>query len=255
MADPSGPAAAPRAASVGTRAPSLGPLFRKLSGFAALTDDDARALRVAFVAETAFEPGRTLLGEGERGERGYVVLDGWAFCFKELPDGRRQIVNFQLTGDFLGMRSLLLHVSDHSFATLTQCRLASIRLADWRGLIAERPRLATALLWSAARNEALIVEHLVNVGRRTADLRTAHLLCELGLRLRALGRVTGDRVVLPLTQPLVADALGLSVVHLNRSLRRLREAGLIDVGAGRIEIADFSRLLTYADFDESYMTF
>lgn len=237
----------------GGRTP-LAPLMRKLSGFAPLGPAERAALTAAFGAPRSYDARTELLREGEAGERGYVVNQGWAYCYKTLPDGRRQVVNFQLPGDSIGLRSLLLRTSDHSFGTLTPCAVSPIDLADWRRLVESQPRLAMAVLWLAAREEAMIVEHLVNVGRRSADMRTAHLLCEIGFRMTQQGAQTGNRFSAPLTQALMADALGLSVVHMNRSFRKLREAGLARMAARQVEVLDFSGLQAFCGFDGTYIT-
>jgi CRP-like cAMP-binding protein len=118
---------------------------------------------------------------------------------------------------------------------------------------ADTPRLATALLWAASRDEAMVVEHLVGIGRRDARERTAHFLLELSARLTLVGRGTRDGFACPLTQYHLADALGLSSVHVNRVLRELREDGLATFQTGQVTIHDFDRLAELAEFDPAYL--
>jgi CRP-like cAMP-binding protein len=118
---------------------------------------------------------------------------------------------------------------------------------------ASTPRLATAVLWAASRDEAMVVEHLVDIGRRNALERTAHFLLELGARLKLVGLGTKDGYACPLSQYLLADALGLSAVHINRVLRQLREEGLLTFRSGQVIFDDFGRLVKMADFDTAYL--
>jgi CRP-like cAMP-binding protein len=170
-----------------------------------------------------------------------------------MPDGQRQIVDFQVPGDFLGLRSVLLHVSDHSVEPITDIEVMEVISADLLDTFANNPRLAMAVLWAASRDEAMVVEHLVNVGRRNAAERMAHFLLELGARLTLIGLGNRAGYACPLTQYLLADALGLSAVHVNRVLRQLREAGLVTFRDGFVTIDDYDRLVEFADFEQTYL--
>jgi CRP-like cAMP-binding protein len=162
-------------------------------------------------------------------------------------------VEFQIPGDFLGLRSVLFRTADHSIEALTQIEASEVLASDILDAFAHAPRLATAVLWAASRDEAMVVEHLVDLGRRNAVERTAHFLLELGARLRlvGLGSVTG--YACPLSQYLLSDALGLSAVHINRVLRELREDGLLTFRNGRVTFDDFDRLVALANFDTAYL--
>ncbi|MGY6633166.1 MAG: Crp/Fnr family transcriptional regulator, partial [Alkalilacustris sp.] len=169
------------------------------------------------------------------------------------PDGERQIVDFQIPGDFLGLRSILFRTADHSVEAVTRIEATEVLATDIMEAFAAAPRLATAVLWAASRDEAMVVEHLVNLGRRSAEERMAHFLLEMGTRLALVG--VGDRTGFdcPLTQYHLADALGLSAVHVNRVLRHLREEGLVTLRNGRVAFNDFERLKTVAAFDTAYL--
>jgi CRP-like cAMP-binding protein len=173
--------------------------------------------------------------------------------YKLLPNGTRQIVDFQVPGDFLGLRSVLFRTSDHNVEALTRVEVSEVSSNDLIYAFANTPRLATAVLWAASRDEAMVVEHLVDIGRRNALERTAHFLLELGSRLKLVGLGTREGFPCPLSQYMLADALGLSAVHINRVLRQLREKGLLTFRSGQVIFDDFDRLVEVADFDTAYL--
>jgi CRP-like cAMP-binding protein len=229
------------------------PLTRKLSCFVALSDDDLATLARFYRRRRSFEPGHEMMHEGQAKAKAFILAEGWACSFKLLPDGGRQIVDFQIPGDFLGLRSILFRTADHSIEAVTRIEASEVLAADLLEAFSGAPRLATAVLWAASRDEAMVVEHLVNLGRRSADERLAHLLLELGARLDLVGM--GDRTGFecPLTQYHLADALGLSAVHVNRVLRHLREEGLVTFQKGRVVFDDFARLEALGGFDMAYL--
>jgi CRP-like cAMP-binding protein len=227
--------------------------IRRIAAFGQVNDDDLAQLR-AIMEPVEDVPARTdLVAEGDERDVAYAVEDGWVQAFKDMEDGRRQIIGFQIPGDSVGLRTHVLRTADHAFTTLTRCRLQLLRKGPLEALLHERPRLAAALFWSLAREEAVLVEHLVSLGRRSAHERLSHLLCELGCRLvsRGLGREGGFHC--PAPQSVLADALGLSVVHLNRTLRPMRESGLVEVGASGIDVPDLARLIEEAGFDPRFL--
>jgi CRP-like cAMP-binding protein len=229
------------------------PLTRKLSAFVALSDVDLATLERFFRRRRTFQSGQEMIHEGQQNASAFILAAGWACSYKILKDGERQIVEFQIPGDFLGLRSVLFRTADHSVEALTQIEASEVLASDILDAFAHAPRLATAVLWAASRDEAMVVEHLVNLGRRTAEERMAHFLLELGARLRLIG--VGDRTGFdcPLTQYQLADALGLSAVHVNRVLRHLREEDLVTFQKGRVTFDDFDRLKDLAGFDTAYL--
>ena len=174
-----------------------------------------------------FIAGRDLVHQGQYEQAAYIPVSGWACSYKLFSNGERQIVDFQIPGDFLELRSLLLHISDHSIEPVTKIEVTEILLADLLDAFARTPRLATAVLWAATRDEAMVVELLVNIGRRDAAERMAHFLLELGARLGLVGMGNGAGYACPLTQYHLADADGLSAVNVIRVLRQLRDAGIL----------------------------
>ncbi len=228
-------------------------LIRKLAQFAPLGEEERAAIVSLLATPRQVEGNTDLLLEGDAGNTVHIIDEGWAYCYKDLADGRRQIINFQLPGDFLGMRSLMLRTSDHCYSTFTACSVFDLRRAQIEELFARYPKIATAFLWTLARDEAMLFEHLLSLGRRSADERTAHLLCEIGSRATLRGLVEGAGFHCPVPQTLLADALGLSVVHLNRTLRKLRERGLVVVGNNGLDVPDLARLVRETGFDARYL--
>ncbi len=225
----------------------------RLREFEGLAEAEAGALAAA-LGDCVEAEGRTDLQlEGEEGAVAYAIEAGWAYAYKDLEDGRRQIVGFHFAGDTLGLRTLLLRTSDHAFRTLTPCRLHRLRRRDLEGLFADHPRLAAAVLWALARDEAIVVEHLVSLGRRSAEERLGHMLCELACRAASRGLAEAGAVRVPAPQTVLADALGLSVVHLNRTLRPMRERGLVEIEPTGLVVRDLGRLVEEAGFDPAFL--
>jgi CRP-like cAMP-binding protein len=229
------------------------PLTLKLGAFVALSTKELSTIADLHRRRRTVPAGRQLSFEGQHGHCAYILASGWACSYKLLPDGERQIVNFQLPGDFLGLRSVLFRASDHSIECLTEVEISEVTPADILSTFEKTPRLATAVLWAMSRDEAMVVEHLVDLGRRSAIQRTAHFLLELGARLRLIG--SGDRngFDCPLSQYQLADALGLSAVHINRVLRTLREAGLLTFQKGHVHFDNLDDLTKLAEFDIGYL--
>jgi CRP-like cAMP-binding protein len=229
------------------------PLSRKLSAYVALGDGDLAILAGLHRRRRSFLPGHELVHEGQRHASAFILADGWACSYKLLPGGERQIVDIQVPGDFLGLRSILFRTSDHSVEALTRIEASEVRAADVLDAFSTAPRLATAVLWAISRDEAMVVEHLVNLGRRNAEERTAHFMLELAARLRLVGRGDSGGFDCPLTQYQLADTLGLSAVHINRVLRHLREEGMLTFQNGRVVFDDVARLCDLAQFDSAYL--
>lgn len=229
------------------------PLVRKLGAFVALTAVELSVLETLHKRRRTFVAGRDLVYQGQSEQAAYILASGWACSYKLLPDGQRQIVDFQIPGDFLGLRSVLLHISDHSIEPVTDIEVTEVLATDLLEAFARTPRLAAAVLWAASRDEAMVVEHLVDVGRRNAAERTAHFLLELGKRVALVGMGDETGYACPLTQYLLADALGLSAIHVNRVLRQLREGGMATFRDGFVAFDDYARLADFAQFDPTYM--
>jgi CRP-like cAMP-binding protein len=146
---------------------------------------------------------------------------------------------------------MLLRTSDHSFSALTDATVYRVEAARMKEMFIELPHLGAAILWATSRDEAMVVEHLVSIGRRSAIGRTAHFVLELYDRLRLVGLAAGNEFVCPLNQNVVADALGLSAIHVNRVLRQLREDGLVTFKAHKVTIHDPSKLKVLAGYESA----
>ena len=229
------------------------PLVRKLSRFVALSETELSVLERLHARRRNFVAGRDLVQQGDTRQAAYILAKGWACSYKLTLEGKRQIVDFQIPGDFLGLRSVLLHVSDHTVEPITDIQVTEITATDLLEAFSNTPKLATAVLWAASRDEAMVVEHLIDIGRRDAAERVGHFLLELGSRLSHVGLGSKDGYACPLTQYLLADALGLSAIHVNRSLRQLREAGLVTLRGKHVTFNDYDRLVEFSGFEEDYL--
>jgi CRP-like cAMP-binding protein len=229
------------------------PLARKLGAFVALSDEDLATIDRLHQRRRTFVAGVDLVHQGQSNQSAYILAKGWVCSYKLLPNGSRQIVDFQIPGDFLGLRSVLFRTADHNIEPVTKVEASEVIMSDLLDAFVRTPRLAAAVLWAASRDEAMVVEHLVGIGRRNALERTAHYLLEFGARLKLVGLINRNGYDCPLSQYMLADALGLSAVHVNRVLRQLREMGLLTFQKGHVTFDDFDGLVKLADFDKSYL--
>lgn len=226
---------------------------RKLSEHVPLSQKDIELLRAACGRVIDLPARHDLVREGEKPGPIVVILDGWACRHKLLPEGARRITAFLMPGDCCDMRASALDVMEHSISTLTPARVSTIERATMETLVSERLGLARAFWWTQLVEEDTLRAWLVSMGRRDAVQRVAHLMCELYVRARNIG-LTGDgRFEMPLTQATLGDALGLTAVHVNRVLRKLRLRGMMEVSAGSVSIADIGKLALLAGFDETYL--
>jgi len=229
------------------------PLVRKLGALVALTDVELRVLDALHKRRRTFATGRDLVHQGRADQATYILVSGWAVAYKILEDGQRQIIDFLIPGDFIGLRGMVSHLSDHSVEPVTDIEVTEVLVADFMTALADTPRMAIAVFWATSRDEAMVVEHLINIGRRDAAVRVAHFLLELGARLALVGLGSKAGYACPLTQYLLADALGLSSVHVNRVLRQLRDKGMVTFRDGFVTLDDYGRLTEFAGFDPEYL--
>ena len=230
-----------------------GPFAHKLKAFAALSDEDLATLAGLHARRRRFPAGRDMIRQGQREQTAYILAEGWVCSYKLLSNGSRQILDFKIPGDLLGLRSILLRTADHNEEPITDVNATEVHRDEVFRAFSTTPSLATAMLWSASRDEALLVEHLVGLGRRNAAERTAHFFLEMAARLSLVGYGGKNGYACPLSQYLLADALGLSAVHVNRVLRELREEGLVTFQSGQVRFDNFDALVKLADFDRQYL--
>ena len=214
--------------------------------------DKARLLQVMSRHREA-SPGVDLISEGDRPENVRLILKGWAFRYKMLADGRRQIMSILLPGDFCDLHVAILKRMDHSIGVLSKVTVVEIPRVTIEELTSRHPGIARALWWATLVEEGIMREWLVNMGQRQADRAMCHLFCELAARLRVVGLVQGSSYEFPLTQEDLGDLLGLSSIHVNRTLQELRGSDLISLQGGVLTINDEAKLAKMSGFKPDYL--
>lgn len=194
--------------------------------------------------------GRLLIEEHIRSPQLFTLYSGWAFRFKTLADGRRQILSFLLPGDFIGLQDEFAEGNTHGVEAATDATFCAFERDELWSLFQAQPKLGYDITWLAAREEKMVDDHLVTAGRRNASERVAMLLMHLYRRAEAIGLVVDGWVEFPFNQQHVADALGLSLVHTNKTLRRLQRLGLHRIDEGRLRILEPHALETLGDYYE-----
>ena len=228
-------------------------LAKKLSRIFPLSPDELEIAERAVASTKDLRPGEDLVRDGTRPSACTLVMEGFACRYKMLPDGGRQIMSFLIPGDICDLQSFILEKMDHSIGALGACKVGSIPHSVVREITEKYPRIARAF-WKDTLIEASVFrEWLVNLGRRPAYPRVAHVLCEIMVRLDAVGLAHNGSCRLPITQVELSDAMGLSVVHVNRTLQRLRAEGLIDLDGKLLTIRDWERLKEAGEFDQDYL--
>jgi CRP-like cAMP-binding protein len=233
--------------------PDYNPLIRKLESVFTLTDDERHALETLPMQVMVIKDRQDIVREGDRPSRSCLILSGFACVYKMTAHGKRQIVSFSIAGDIPDLQSLHLTVLDTSIGTISPCRVGFIQHEVLRDLCARYPRLAAAFWREALIDAAIFREWVMNVGQREGVSRMAHVLCELLVRLRAVGLAEDHVCDLPITQSEFADALGFTTVHVNRVLQQMRAEGLIVTEGTRLTIPDWERLKQVGEFDPTYL--
>ncbi|HVX75173.1 MAG TPA: Crp/Fnr family transcriptional regulator [Bradyrhizobium sp.] len=230
------------------------PILRRLNALRRLSEVGVAAIKTA-VRETVLKAGagEDLVCEGDRPDVVRLFLSGWAFRYKMLEDGRRQIVNFILPGDTCDAHIYLFSRLDHSIATLTPVVYCELNRESFERLVSVDRSVAEAFYCETLAASSIQREWAINLGRRDALERVAHVICELYERLRVVGLVDENMFAFPVTQMDMADATGLSTVHLNRTLQELRGSGLITLKDRSLTIHDFQALSNTAMFNPNYL--
>jgi len=232
---------------------SLERMARKFSRRIALDDSDREALFGLPFHTKMVEAGRYLVREGSPTEESALLLSGFAVRHKLTADGDRQIVSVHIPGDFVDLEGALLKVADHNVQTLTRCEVATVAATRIIELIDSHPRVGRAMWMDTLVDGSIYREWVMNVGRRTAKQRLAHLFCEFAKRLELAGLGDTHGYHLPMTQEQLADATGLTPVHVNRTLRTLEADGLIIRNKRSVGIPDWERLRDTSGFNELYL--
>ena len=235
---------------VQTQTPCVSCPLRALSAFRNFSPEELKFVASLKSGELRAEPGDRILTEGESSTSLYTVLSGWAFRYKTLEDGRRQILNFAMPGDFLGLQVAVFKEMDHSVEALTPMVLCTFPRQKMWSIYEGYAGLAFDLTWIASREERLLDEQLLSVGRRSAMERIAYVLVHISNRATSL-KLASPRlgVPLPFTQQHVADTLGLSLVHTNKTIRRLTDRGLLSWKNGYFKMLDEDALRQIAGYE------
>lgn len=229
-------------------------LILRLQHYVRFTEDERALLHEACSGPPiTVRQRRDLIREGDPPRTVSLILDGWAFRYKTLEDGRRQIISFFLPGDLCDMHNYILKEMDHSVGALTTVRYVEIPRDRMEELTEHRPRISQALRWHTLTCAAIQREWTINLGQRDALERLAHLFCELFFRLRAVDLVDGMLCEMPLTQTDLAEATGMTPVHVNRMVQELRARGLIRWKGREFEAIDLAGLCSVAMFSGAYL--
>jgi CRP-like cAMP-binding protein len=229
------------------------PLLRKLESIGDPSEAEHQALASLRPTIKMFGAREDIVREGERPSIVCLILEGFACRYAMVPSGRRQIMSLHIPGDIPDLQSLFIKVMDHTLATLVPTKVALISHEAMRGLIDRNHRIAHLLWRDSLVDAAIFRKWIVGIGRRSAYARFAHLVCEFAMRMHAVGLMEANMCVMPFTQADIADALGLSNVHVSRVLGRLRKQGLFTWQDGVLTIKNWKRLQKAAEFDPSYL--
>jgi CRP-like cAMP-binding protein len=231
----------------------LDSLFRRWDRRVSLTVDDRNAVAALPWTRRIFMRDAYLVREGEPTTVCTLLVSGFAFRQKQVSDGARQIISIHISGELLDIQNALLEVADHNVQALTRSSVATVHKAALLELMGSHPNVRRAIWLDSLIDSSVFREWVVNLGRRDAKARIAHLLCELAARLASSGVSNGEMYDFPLTQEQVGDATGLTAVHTNRTLQALRKDGLISLSSSRLTILDWDALVELGDFNERYL--
>lgn len=225
----------------------------KLSELVALTTDDVAMLEAVTARSRKFAARQDLIREGDRPGPVFVVLEGWACRYKILPSGTRQVMAFLMPGDSCDLHVNILAEMDHSIQAISPATIATISRSEMQAMLDDYPNIARAMYAAQLIDEGTMRAWIVSMGRRSSIERVAHLMCELYVRARGIGLADDDSFAFPLSQLILADALGMTAVHINRVLKELRLRGAMELNRGSLNITDPVALVQIAGFDENYL--
>lgn len=220
--------------------------LRKCSYFAPMTEAELSFMLSFKAGELVVGPGTTLLLEGSNSPQLYTVLSGMGTRYKTMENGERQVINFLFPGDFIGLQSAIMGEMKHSVDATTNMILCVFNRADIWNMFKSHPDRAYDLTWIAAVEEHFLGETIAALGQRNAGQRIAWAFVRIHRRLSAVGLLIGDRVPMAFRQQDLADALGLSLVHTNKTIARLRDMGLAEWAEGQLTIPDLEKLTGFA---------
>jgi len=229
------------------------PLVRKLNGFVELSRRDALELE-SLCRPSQRLPARTrLMEEGERPQDIFLLLEGWACRLKILPNGSRQILGYLIPGDICDIHAYILEQMDHAIDLLSVGRVVRISPERMQAVLNDRPAVRRAFEWSTLVDIAVLRQWLISASRRSAQARMAHFFLEMWLRMRQVGLTDDGQFAFPLTQVHLGDTLGLTPIHVNRTLQQMRAEGIVSFARKRMTILNPDRLAELAQFEPDYL--
>lgn len=229
------------------------PLINKLSYYMTLSKEEKQLLETAGTRSIVVKKGEVIINEGERPKNVYLIEQGWACRYKLLENGDNHIMAYLIPGDLCDVHITILEEMDHSIRALTPVTLRKFPADEMRNIMENHHRLARALFWSTLVDEAILREWLVNIGTRPAEERLAHIFCEMLIRSRIAGCAENKSIEFPLTQAELSESIGLTQVHTNRVLQKLRQEGMVKLEKKRLTILDWARLKQFSQFDPTYL--
>ncbi|HEY5724161.1 MAG TPA: Crp/Fnr family transcriptional regulator [Allosphingosinicella sp.] len=239
--------------SASDREAALAPLLMKLRARDRITPEEEKILGDSISEIRELPPGKTIVPAGVDVHQCTLLIEGIVCRYSDLADGQRQIMELHVGGDFLDLHSFLLKQLEHNVASMTPVRLAFVPHSAMKKVTEEQPHLTRMLWFSTLLDAAIHREAILSMGRRSALSRLAHLMCELEVRMELIGRATRAGYSLDLTQAELADCTGLTSIHVNRMLKKLRDDGLMTFRSGEVVIHDWDRLTKVAEFDPTYL--
>ncbi|MGZ8285485.1 MAG: Crp/Fnr family transcriptional regulator [Allosphingosinicella sp.] len=234
-------------------AEAISGLLLKLRTRDLVSDEEEEVLRASVSEVREYPAGRTIVRTGTTLSASTLLVEGIVCRYKDLSDGQRQIMELHLAGDFVDLHGFLLKQLDHNVGAMTAVRVAQVPHDALRGITETHPHLGRMLWFSTLLDASIHREKILSIGRRSALARIAHLFCELLVRMRMVGLASDSGYPLPLTQADLADVTGLTSVHVNRMLKKLRDDNLLTFRGGTVSIGDWERLQRVADFDPTYL--
>jgi CRP-like cAMP-binding protein len=229
-------------------------LIRKMESIVTLSDEERAALLRLPMQVQDLRADQDIVREGDRPSRSCLLIEGFACRYETTADGKRQIVSLHVPGEIPDLQSLHIHTMDHTLATVTHCKVGFIQHEAIQDLCNRFPRLGAALWRETLIDGAIFRKWVVGLGRKQAHSRMAHFVCEMVTRMRAIGLGQDGEYPWPFTQTEIGDALGLSTVHVNRTLQdELRAKGLIELTKGELRVLDWEGLKRMGEFDPTYL--
>jgi CRP-like cAMP-binding protein len=227
------------------------PLIRKFSCLRQLSHDEINALMKMHKKTRIIDAHKTFLHPGETHKQSWIVTQGWAYRYKSFSNGEQQIINYYLPGDIISPFSSVMPRANYYVASITPLYVCPFSHDNLTELFATSPKLETLFEYFLALEDAILTEQVCRIGRQTAYQRTAHLLLELFQRLKIIGQTERNTFISPLTQQMMADTLGLSTVHMNRTLHKLRNDNLISIMAHKISLLNPVKLKQIIEYQDS----